>query len=64
LALQTIEEDVLTQIESALERIEAGTYGRCQECGQSIMPERLKILPYATLCVNCQSAQEKNYGTV
>lgn len=42
----------------ALERLEAGTYGICQNCGQQISLERLEALPYATLCINCQSRQE------
>ncbi|MFQ6044724.1 MAG: TraR/DksA family transcriptional regulator [Candidatus Poribacteria bacterium] len=47
------------QIESALRKIEKGTYGLCEECGNPIPPRRLKILPYATHCVHCQEAIEK-----
>ena len=64
LALQAIEAEQLEQIELALQRIDEGSYGRCENCGQSILPGRLEILPYATLCVTCQSQQEKMYGTI
>jgi DnaK suppressor protein len=47
------------QIESALKKINKGTYGFCEECGKSIPPRRLKILPYATHCVHCQESIEK-----
>lgn len=49
----TLEENstnVLREIDAALERIEAGTYGVCERCGNPIEPERLEHLPWATLC--------------
>lgn len=61
LALQAIEREQLAHIESALQRIEAGTYGICTGCGEPIPPERLEILPYAGLCVRCQSEQERRW---
>jgi RNA polymerase-binding protein DksA len=64
LALQAIEAEQLEQIEDALERLDEGRYGQCENCGQEIPPGRLEILPHATLCVNCQSQQERMYGTV
>jgi RNA polymerase-binding transcription factor DksA len=42
-------------IDKALAKIEAGTYGICERCGQPIPKERLKALPYAALCVACKS---------
>jgi RNA polymerase-binding transcription factor DksA len=42
-------------IDKALSRIEAGSYGVCERCGESIPRERLKALPYASLCVKCKS---------
>lgn len=39
--------------QSALERYEAGTYGRCRRCGQDISPERLEALPDTSTCINC-----------
>ncbi len=50
---------LLAQVESARERLAAGTYGICMDCGRPIPPERLEVLPYATLCVACQSRREK-----
>jgi len=49
----------LAQAELALARLRAGTYGLCEACGQPIDPDRLEILPAATLCVDCQRKQER-----
>ncbi len=49
----------LAQAEMALARLDEGTYGICQECGQIIDPARLEIVPSATLCVDCQRRAEK-----
>ena len=43
----------LIQIKKALERIENGEYGICQECGRQIPIERLKAIPYTSHCVEC-----------
>jgi DnaK suppressor protein len=43
----------LERLEAALQRIEEGTYGVCETCGQAIEPERLAALPIATLCIAC-----------
>ena len=43
----------LGQIEGALERLEAGTYGICQQCGEQIDAERLRVVPYAAACRRC-----------
>ncbi|GAA1657765.1 TraR/DksA C4-type zinc finger protein [Kribbella alba] len=45
----------LDDLDSALERIEAGDYGRCELCGQPIAPERLLARPAARTCINCAS---------
>jgi len=51
----------LRGINRLIERITANeNYGLCEECGQSIPPKRLLILPDATLCVSCQSVAEKS----
>lgn len=47
--------DLLSKVNRALERVEAGTYGICESCGNSIPVERLDVLPYSTLCVECAS---------
>jgi DnaK suppressor protein len=51
---------VATEIARALEKLEEGTYGVCDECGRPIAPERLEALLWATRCVNCQSTKVKN----
>jgi DnaK suppressor protein len=51
-------EQMLQQVDHALERVAAGTYGTCENCGKPIPPERLDARPYATLCVNCQQQRE------
>lgn len=45
--------DLLGKVDRALERIEAGTYGNCENCASAIPVERLDVLPYATTCVDC-----------
>ena len=47
--------DALEQIQAALERIEDGSYGLCEECGTKIPKARLEAIPYAALCVRCAS---------
>jgi DnaK suppressor protein len=51
--------DLLTQVEGALQRIEEGTYGTCQRCGQPIQPERLEAFPYVANCIECQTILER-----
>jgi DnaK suppressor protein len=48
----------LTYLDRALERIKAGTYGVCMECGQAISKARLEAVPTATLCIACKSKKE------
>jgi len=45
--------DLLRKVEHALERVTTGEYGICESCGKSIPIERLDVLPYSTLCVEC-----------
>lgn len=42
------------ELAKALERIQLGTYGSCERCGRAIPPERLEVLPTASLCVSCK----------
>lgn len=58
LSLMESEGVALEQIEAALERIEDGQYGECEECGARIPKTRLNALPYATMCVKCASRLE------
>ncbi len=53
LSLVQNEEQVLDEIVQALERINQGTYGKCEECGANIPKARLQALPYARHCVEC-----------
>jgi DnaK suppressor protein len=55
LALSAQARAAIEQIDTAIEKIHAGTYGQCENCGTNIPKERLKALPYAALCVKCKS---------
>ena len=50
---------VLALIDAALARIENGTFGVCERCGQPIGAERLEALPWATLCIEDKRKQER-----
>ena len=56
--LEENSEQVLAEIDTALARIDAGTYGICHRCGKPIPEERLEALPWATLCIEDQRRQE------
>jgi len=58
LSLMETEEDTLGAIESALERIEEGTYGKCEECEGVIAKQRLNAIPYTPYCIKCASARD------
>ena len=58
LALRSNSQDLLAQVDAALERIDTGRYGICARCGQKIAADRLEALPYAIYCINCQSIVE------
>ena len=49
----------LAQIDDALERIEDNTYGLCEDCGVKIPKARLKVLPFAKYCIECQEKTER-----
>ena len=51
-------EAVLAEIDAALGRIEAGTYGICTNCGEQIPIERLEAYPWASLCIDCKRRDE------
>lgn len=59
LALMSNNQDLLAQIDQALERLDNGTYGTCERCGKQINNERLEALPYATYCITCQAEIEQ-----
>jgi DnaK suppressor protein len=62
LSLLGSENDSLDQIDGALQRIEDGSFGRCEECGVKIPESRLQAIPYAALCVRCASQREEGHG--
>lgn len=51
------EQQLLSEIDAALQRIDDGTYGTCSNCGKEIQPERLEALPWAQLCIDCAKAR-------
>jgi DnaK suppressor protein len=50
-------QDILSKIEEAVGRIEDGTYGTCDECGNAIPVARLDALPHTKLCVDCSASR-------
>ncbi|WP_073936560.1 TraR/DksA family transcriptional regulator [Streptomyces sp. CB02400] len=61
LALAANAREMLTQFERALQRLDAGTYGLCENCGDPIGKARMQAFPRATLCVECKQKQERRY---
>lgn len=53
------EEDELRAIDDALEKIEEGTFGTCESCGGPIKKARLKAMPHARNCIDCQKVEEE-----
>jgi len=51
---------VLAEIDHVLEKYDAGTYGLCDSCGNSIEPARLEALPQASLCLSCKARQTRD----
>ena len=51
-------EQVLSEIDGALKRIDEGTYGTCVSCGSEIRVERLEVNPWASLCIDCKRRTE------
>lgn len=54
--------ETLVKIDEALRKIDEGTYGKCEDCGEDISVERLKVLPFAIYCVDCQERREQIQG--
>ncbi len=50
----------LRDARAALRRIEDGSFGTCQECDEDIHPKRLAAVPWATFCIRCQEAVDRN----
>jgi DnaK suppressor protein len=57
--LREREQGLLAKVDSALAKIEAGSFGQCVNCGEDIGLKRLKARPVAELCIECKSEQEQ-----
>ncbi|HBZ70714.1 MAG TPA: conjugal transfer protein TraR [Deltaproteobacteria bacterium] len=57
--LRERERGLLNKINAALEKIEQGVYGECENCGEEIGLKRLEARPVAELCIDCKAEQEK-----
>jgi DnaK suppressor protein len=57
-ALMQMKSQTLAKIDEAIQRLDAGSYGTCGECGTEIAEARLKALPFADLCRDCQEREE------
>ena len=60
LRIRDRERRLIRKIQSALQRIDDGTYGICDECGEEISIPRLKARPVTRLCINCKAKQEED----
>ncbi|WP_018123422.1 RNA polymerase-binding protein DksA [Desulfovibrio oxyclinae] len=60
LRLRDRERKLIKKIQQALQRIDDGDFGLCQECGDDISVPRLKARPMTTLCIECKSKQEED----
>lgn len=60
LRLRDRERRLIRKIQAALQRIEDGVYGICEECGEDISIPRLKARPVTRLCINCKARQEED----
>jgi len=59
LRIRDRERKLIGKIKEALQRIESGTYGICESCGEEISEARLKARPVTTLCIECKTKQEQ-----
>ena len=57
-ALIQMKAETLNKIDEALRRLEEGTYGYCFECGEEVSERRLRALPFAVRCKDCEEARE------
>ena len=52
----------LYSLDDAIKRVDEGLYGKCDSCGDSISKQRLKVVPNAEHCIECQKKEEKSTG--
>jgi DnaK suppressor protein len=64
-AIRSLEHDSsgLGEVRTALRRIDAGTFGICVDCQEDINPKRLAAVPWASLCITCQKAADRETET-
>lgn len=62
LAVSNLDRDFsqLRNARAALRRIDEGTFGTCQQCDEDIHPKRLAAVPWASFCIRCQEAADRN----
>ena len=58
IGLVSSEQNLLREVERALNKIESRNYGLCEDCGKRISVKRLKAIPYAHLCIDCKEKEE------
>ena len=63
MSMSTNDRQLLESIDAALDRIEAGKYGKCVHCGQPIPEKRLEAVPWARHCLTCQDLNERGLLT-
>lgn len=61
LGLASKERGVLFEINTALQKLQEGSFGICESCKKPITKIRLKAVPYATHCLKCQKSKEKSF---
>jgi DnaK suppressor protein len=57
--LSASEREILRRIDSALDRIDKGTYGKCSSCDKQVQKARLEAVPWAVLCIECQELADQ-----
>jgi len=62
LSLAEGEREILYTLDDAIKKIDEGTYGTCDMCGEIISKQRLKAMPQAQYCIKCQEKKEKSSG--
>lgn len=58
LSLLEVRNRMRNQVDDALRRLDEGAYGHCEDCGRPIAPERLRAVPFARRCVECERNAE------
>jgi len=59
MSMSTNDRQLLSSIDTALDRIDDGDYGKCANCGQAIQEKRLEAVPWARHCIHCQDLIER-----